>query len=112
MEPSAHRLAMASELLRPHPLPETRFGWKLGGTLAPAPRRLRYLATGERAVLEVRHHGVVLMRPALETVAVIVGAAVIGSLVSPDDGGDLVDTVAGFVATYFVLRLLWKTLYW
>ena len=50
--------------------------------------------------------------PIFQTLAVIAGAALLGSLVSLDDGNDFVDTVVGLVAIYFTARLVWKVLLW
>jgi uncharacterized membrane protein YdbT with pleckstrin-like domain len=72
----------------------------------------RYIAAGERAILEVRLHGVVLGKTIFQTVAVIIGAALIGSLVSLDEDSDLVDTVVGLIAIFFVFRLAWRVLLW
>jgi uncharacterized membrane protein YdbT with pleckstrin-like domain len=72
----------------------------------------RYLATGEDPVLEVHRHGMVLAKPIVQTVAVVFGAALVGSLVSLDNEGDFIDTVVGLIAIYFVARLAWKILLW
>ncbi len=74
--------------------------------------RPRYIAEREEPVVEVRRHPMVLLRPAAIAIAAIVGATAVGALTSWDDGGDLIDTLAGFVALFFVGRLAWKILLW
>ena len=74
--------------------------------------RSRYLAEAEEAILEVRHHPFTLIRPALFAVLAVFGAAAIGSLTSWENGQDLIDTIVGVIAIFFVLRLLWKFLLW
>ncbi len=73
---------------------------------------MRYLGEGEDAVLEVRHHPFVLIRPAALAVAALVGASVVGAFVSWNDGNDAVDTILGLVAIFFAARLAWKVLVW
>jgi uncharacterized membrane protein YdbT with pleckstrin-like domain len=72
----------------------------------------RYIASGESPVLEVRRHGVVLGKTVFQTIAVVIGAALIGSLVSLDEDSDMVDTVVGLIAIFFVFRLAWRILLW
>ncbi|MDQ3986905.1 MAG: PH domain-containing protein [Actinomycetota bacterium] len=74
--------------------------------------RPRYVAESEAAVIEVRRHPIVLVRPFLAAIGAVVGALVIGSLVSWDDGGDFIDTMVGLTAIFFVLRVFWKILLW
>jgi uncharacterized membrane protein YdbT with pleckstrin-like domain len=76
------------------------------------PSTERYLSIAEDPVLEVRRHGMVLAKPIVQTVLAVFGAALLGSLFSLDDGGDLVDTVVGLIAIFFVVRLAWKLLLW
>lgn len=77
-----------------------------------SPASDRYLAAGEEPVLEVHRHGMVVAGPVLQTVAVLVGAALIGSFFSLDDTTDPIDTVVGLIAIFFALRLGWKLLVW
>jgi hypothetical protein len=72
----------------------------------------RYLGDGESIVLEVRRHPAVLGRPLLETLGVVLAALALGSLLSPDRGDDVLDTLLGWVAVAFGLRLAWKALAW
>ena len=74
--------------------------------------RSRYLSEAEEAILEVRHHPFTLMRPVVVAVLAIFGAAAIGSLTSWENGRDLIDTIVGLVALFFILRLMWKFLLW
>ena len=74
--------------------------------------RPRYVAESEAAVIEVRRHPVVLLKPFLAGVGAVIGAAFIGSVVSWDDGGDFIDTVVGLAAIFFVVRIFWKILLW
>jgi membrane protein YdbS with pleckstrin-like domain len=75
-------------------------------------RAARYLASDEDLELEVRHHLAVLIGPALAAVAAIVGGAVLGFILSPDQNSDFVDTVLGLLAVFFFLRLGWKVWQW
>ena len=72
----------------------------------------RYLAQDEEIILQVHRHGSVLLRPLFVALTMIFVAASIGFVTSPGEGGDLVDTVAGVIALFFVLRLLWKIWEW
>ncbi|CAN5612561.1 hypothetical protein BH24ACT26_BH24ACT26_05220 [soil metagenome] len=76
------------------------------------PDHSRYLGEGEFTVLEVRHHPAALLRPLLETAGVVAVALLLGSLLSPDRGDDVIDSVLGWIAAAFVLRLSWKVLEW
>ena len=69
----------------------------------------RYLAQGERVVMEVHRHPIVLVRPVLAASAAVVGALVVGALLGR---GKPVDSLVGLVAAFFVLRLAWKWLQW
>jgi uncharacterized membrane protein YdbT with pleckstrin-like domain len=60
----------------------------------------------------VRRHLAVLLRPFLETAAVIAAAALLGSATSPSSGSALVDTLLGWVTVLFALRFLWKGSEW
>ena len=66
----------------------------------------------EDVLLETRRHVATLFRPFLLTVLVVVVALVIGTLVSPREGGDVVDVVVGGVACLFILRLLARVWQW
>lgn len=72
----------------------------------------RYLAGDETVVLQARRHVAVLARPALVAVGAIALAVFAGVVVSPGDGGDLLDTLAGLFALWFLLRLLWRVWEW
>ena len=80
--------------------------------LLEAPALGRYLAEDEQAVLEMRRHPFVLLKPAATALAALVGASAIGALVSWEDGSDFVDTVVGLVAIFFVVRLMIRMLLW
>jgi hypothetical protein len=71
-----------------------------------------YTAYGENVVLRDRHHPAALLPSFLVTIGVIVAAAAIGGVVSPNTGNDLIDTVAGLVMLAFVFRFLWHALEW
>lgn len=75
-------------------------------------RAARYMATDEHIELEVRHHLAVLIAPLLTTVAAIVGGAMLGFILSPDQSSDIADTVLGLIAVFFFLRLGWKLWEW
>ncbi|HEX2057720.1 MAG TPA: PH domain-containing protein [Actinomycetota bacterium] len=72
----------------------------------------RYLAGDEHVVLQARRHVAVLAGPASAAVAAIVVALVLGLVVSPGDGGDLLDTLGGLVALWFLVRFLWRAWEW
>jgi uncharacterized membrane protein YdbT with pleckstrin-like domain len=74
--------------------------------------RARYLAPGERLVMEVRRHIAALAKPGLSAIAAVVGAAAIGYITSPRDEGHLIDTFVGLVAVVFSLRLAWRVWEW
>ena len=74
--------------------------------------RARYLAPGERLVMEVRRHIAALAKPGLSAIAAVVGAAAIGFITSPRDEGHLIDTLVGLVAVVFSLRLAWRVWEW
>jgi uncharacterized membrane protein YdbT with pleckstrin-like domain len=79
---------------------------------APGRAHVRYLADAERAVLEVRRHVAVLLRPFFATVGVVVAGSVIGALASPDAGSDALDTLVGVIALACVVRFAWVVLVW
>ncbi|MDQ3957265.1 MAG: PH domain-containing protein [Actinomycetota bacterium] len=72
----------------------------------------RYLAGDESIILQARRHVAVLARPAAAAVAALALGAFVGSLVSPRSGGDLLDTIAGLFALWFLLRLGWRLWEW
>jgi membrane protein YdbS with pleckstrin-like domain len=82
--------------------------------MEPAPKgaHSRYLAAGEVAKLQVRRHVVVLLRPFVETVAVIAGASALGAVVTPRTGSHPLDTLLGLVALVAVARFLYLVLAW
>ena len=71
-----------------------------------------YAAPGETVVLRVRRHIAVLLRSFLTTLGVIIGASVLGSILSPRSGASAVDTVAGVVVIGFIIWMLWQMLEW
>ena len=72
----------------------------------------RYLAGDERIVLEARRHVAVLARPFLVAIGAIVLAVVVGTVLSPGEGADLLDTAAGLFALWFLLRFMWRACEW
>ncbi|MDQ4126266.1 MAG: PH domain-containing protein [Actinomycetota bacterium] len=72
----------------------------------------RYLASDENVVLQARRHVAVLARPALTAAGAIALALFVGVVVSPGKGADLLDTVAGLFALWFLLRLMWRAWEW
>jgi hypothetical protein len=72
----------------------------------------RYLTGDETVVLQARRHVAVLARPAITALGAIALALFVGVIVSPGDGGDLLDTLAGLFALWFLLRLMWRTWEW
>jgi hypothetical protein len=72
----------------------------------------RYLAGDENIVLEARRHIAVLARPAFVAVGAIVLAVVVGTILSPGEGADLLDTAAGLFALWFLLRFMWRACEW
>lgn len=73
---------------------------------------VRYLAAEEREVAEIRRHPIVLVRPVAETLGIIVAASLVGGLLTPDSGDDLIDQMLAVVVIVFVLRLLWRGANW
>ena len=73
---------------------------------------MRYLGEAEEPVLEVRHHPLTLMRPALVALGALIAASFVGAITSWEDGDDLIDTTVGLIAIFFVLRLVWKVVMW
>lgn len=77
-----------------------------------SPTLTRYLSGTEESVLEVRRHPFSLARPAAASLGALLGASFIGSVTSWENGNDLIDTLVGLVAIFFVGRLFWKLLVW
>ena len=75
-------------------------------------RYSRYLADDERVVLDTRKHVATLVRPFLVATLVVVGALLVGMLLTPRDNRDLVDSAVGVIACFFVLRFLWRVWQW
>lgn len=76
------------------------------------PAEARYLARGERAVLQVRRHPIRLAGPAFSALGVLLLAGLIGFMTSPDESSDALDTITGLVALAFAVRLAWKIWNW
>lgn len=72
----------------------------------------RYLIDDETIVLETRRHGATLVKAFLIALLGVVGALLVGMLVTPRGGRDVVDTAVGIVAAFFLLRFLWRVLQW
>jgi hypothetical protein len=72
----------------------------------------KYLASDERVVIDVRKHWTVLASPMLEMVGVLLAAAIIGTLASPNSDSDFLDTFLGLVSVVFVLRFFYKLWEW
>lgn len=72
----------------------------------------RYLAGDETVILQARRHVAVLARPAAAALGAIALALFVGLVVSPGDGADLLDTLGGLFALWFLLRLLWRVWEW
>lgn len=66
----------------------------------------------ERVELDSRRHASVLMRPLVLAIVAVVAALVVGMIVTPRDGRDLVDGVLGVGACFFILRFLWRVWEW
>jgi membrane protein YdbS with pleckstrin-like domain len=76
------------------------------------PPTLKYLASGERLILEVHKHYAVLAGPLLVALAAIIGAGVLGFLLSPDSQSDVLDTILGAVSILAGLRFAFKLWEW
>ncbi|MGH2747094.1 MAG: PH domain-containing protein [Actinomycetota bacterium] len=85
---------------------------RAGRTLSPEAARRHYLAAGERLVLETRRHIVILVRPLAAAVVGVIGASIIGYVVTPDSGGSLIDAVLGIAALALVARVGWRLALW
>lgn len=72
----------------------------------------RYLAFDERIVCRIRRHPAVLARPFAEALGAIVLASFLGTLLSPSDGSDIIDTILGLVAIFFMGRFAWRGWEW
>lgn len=71
----------------------------------------RYLAVNEHIVCQVRRHPAVLFRPFIEALGAVVVAAFLGTL-TPSDGSDVIDTILGAVAIFFMGRFAWRGWEW
>lgn len=72
----------------------------------------RYLADGERLVISIRRHPIVLAGPTALALAAIVAASALGFLAGPRETNDIIDTALGLVALAAVVRLAWKLWLW
>jgi uncharacterized membrane protein YdbT with pleckstrin-like domain len=72
----------------------------------------RYLASDENVVLQARRHAAVLAGPALAALGAIALAVFVGVIVSPSEGADLLDTLGGLFALWFLVRFLWRAWEW
>ena len=72
----------------------------------------RYLAMDEQIVCRVRRHPAVLFRPFVEAFGAIVAAAFLGTLLTPSEGSDAIDTFLGAVAIFFMARFAWRGWEW
>lgn len=72
----------------------------------------RYLASDEHVVLQTRRHVAVLARPAFTALGALALGLFVGLIASPGDGGDLLDTIAGLFALWFLLRFMWRAWEW
>jgi membrane protein YdbS with pleckstrin-like domain len=75
-------------------------------------KSIRYLAVDERLVMQIRKHPWVLGQSFLEALAAMVGATLIGFILSPDRNSDLIDTIVGLVAVVFALRFAYRLWNW
>jgi Bacterial PH domain len=75
-------------------------------------RRDRYLALDERKICEVRRHPALLLGVGLQTLAVFVLAAALGTITSPGRGNDVIDTILGLVALAFLIRFALAFVQW
>ncbi|HEY7876374.1 MAG TPA: PH domain-containing protein [Actinomycetota bacterium] len=73
---------------------------------------LRYLAHDEQVVLEVRRHPAVLVRPVLGAFVAVVAGIFVGIVLTPGSTHDVIDTGAGLVVLFFILRALWRVWEW
>jgi hypothetical protein len=72
----------------------------------------KYLASEESLVLDVRKHPIVLAAPFLSALGALIGASLLGTILSPDRGTDWVDTALGLTAAFFLARFGWKLAQW
>lgn len=66
----------------------------------------------ENIVCRVRRHPAVLARPFFEALGAIVGAAALGTFLSPGDTSDIFDTILGVIAIFFMARFAWRGWEW
>lgn len=72
----------------------------------------RYLVKGERVVLEIRRHLLVLAAPFFTAVGVVFGSLLLGFVFSPSDGSNLIDDLLGLTAAFFIFRFGWRFWEW
>ena len=72
----------------------------------------RYMAVDERAFMQVRRHPWVLARSFLVALAAMIGATVVGFVLSPENGSDVIDTLVGLVAVFFALKFVYSLWEW
>jgi uncharacterized membrane protein YdbT with pleckstrin-like domain len=72
----------------------------------------RYLAVDERPLVQVRSHPWVLARSFLVALAAMIGATLVGFVLSPENGSDVIDTLVGLVAVFFALRFVYSLWEW
>jgi uncharacterized membrane protein YdbT with pleckstrin-like domain len=72
----------------------------------------RYMAVDERPLMQVRRHPWVLARSFLIALAAMIGATLIGFVLSPESGSDVIDTLVGLVAVFFALRFVYSLWEW
>ena len=75
-------------------------------------REARYLAVDERIVCQVRRHPAVLFLPFVQALGAIIVAAFLGTLLTPANGSDVIDTALGLIAIFFMGRFAWKGWEW
>ncbi|MEA2434536.1 MAG: hypothetical protein QOG54_1993 [Actinomycetota bacterium] len=76
------------------------------------PSDTRYLAIDEMVVCKVKRHPAILASAFFSALGVIAGSVFIGTLLSPADGSDAVDTLLGLLCFGFLLRLAWSIWEW
>jgi membrane protein YdbS with pleckstrin-like domain len=75
-------------------------------------RPIRYLASGEAVELEARKHWTALADPFFQAVAVILGALLLGSILSPNEGSDFFDDFLSVVTVFFIGRFVFYVFLW
>jgi len=72
----------------------------------------RYLAQGERIVIQIRRHPLVLIRPFLVSIGAFAAALLLGFFFSPNEGADIIDTILGFAVVFFLFGFAWRLWEW